>query len=129
GMGLHPPPFELDGIGDEAIGLDDIRAGLEIGPVNLLDNLGLSHAENVVAPQEVVRMVAKALAAKVGLLEIMAHEHRTHGTVEDHDPLRQDLLEATTCVVHGDVTHSETKMRIDARRGRKARPSFGSEHR
>ena len=50
----------------------------------------LGQAQHVAVAAEIARMVAKTLAAEVGLGEVVGLEHRAHRPVEDDDPVTKD---------------------------------------
>ena len=84
---------QVVGLGDagrgERVGGHDVRARFQVGPVDRLHGGGLGQAQQVDVASEVVRVVAEALAAEVGLAEPAFLEHRPHRPVEDDDPLAQ----------------------------------------
>src|SRR5204862_3333631 len=75
----------------EGVGLDDVGAGAQVGFVDRLDDLGPRQLEQVAVALEALRMVLEALAAVVGLAELVALDHRAHRAVEDDDPFLEDL--------------------------------------
>ena len=58
------------------------------------DDLGLGQREQVVVTLQVLRVVGEALAAEVGLVEVLLLEHRAHRPVEDDDPLAEQVRQA-----------------------------------
>src|SRR5690606_15337150 len=52
----------------EGVGLDDIRPGLQIGPVNVTDNTRLGQGQQVVVAPQVLGAVLEALAPEIRLL-------------------------------------------------------------
>src|SRR6185437_4644976 len=81
--------------------------GVEVGAVDLFNDVGPGQVQDVVAPQERVGMIAKPVAAKIILLEVVPHEHRAHRAVEDHDSLREDSLETCPRIAH--IDHPECR--------------------
>src|SRR5438270_796101 len=79
-----------DGRGGEGGGGDDVGARVQVGAVRLLDQVGPREAEHVGVALERPRMVRKAVAAVVGLLQLLALEHGPGRAVEDQDPLREE---------------------------------------
>ena len=75
----------------ERVGLDDVRAGLEVAVVDLAHDLGLGQHQDVVGALQVARVVLEALAAEVRLGQRVALDHRAHRAVEHQDPLAHDL--------------------------------------
>ena len=91
---LHPVVGHGDGGGVEGVGLDDVRAGLEVRAVDVRDDLRPGEREEVVVPLEVPRPVGEPLAAVVPLVEPVGLDHRPHGAVQHQDPLLQERIEA-----------------------------------
>jgi hypothetical protein len=73
----------------EAVGLEDVGAGLEVGLVDAADHVGPRDAEQVVVALEVLGVAGEALAAIVGFDQLAALDHGAHGAVEDQDALRE----------------------------------------
>src|SRR5437016_2635396 len=66
----EPEAAELEGIGAERVGLEDLGAGADVCFVHFLDELGLFHAQLVVADVQE---------------EALRIQHRAHRPVEDVD--------------------------------------------
>ncbi len=79
-----------DGGRGEGVGLDDVRAGQKVLPVDLLDDVGAGQREQVAVALDVQRVGRETLAAEVLLAQLLELEHRAHGPVDDDDPLRQE---------------------------------------
>jgi hypothetical protein len=77
----------------EGVRLDDVRAGLEVLRVDLLDHVGASDHQDVVVALEVVGVVLEALAAEVSLGELVLLHGGAHGAVNHHDALLHDLVD------------------------------------
>ena len=69
----------------EAVRLDDVGACLEIVPVNAGDDVGTRQREHVAVPLEIARVIAKSIAAIVGLSGLVPLDHRPHCAVEHED--------------------------------------------
>jgi hypothetical protein len=81
----------------ERVGLDDVRARLQVSAVDVLDHLGLGQDEDfraVLQPDRVVREPAPSVILLGGLIPV---DHRPHRAVEDDDAFRQDFLKARRC--------------------------------
>ena len=76
-----------DARGAEAVGLDDVRAGLQVGAVDLLHHGRPGEHEDVVVAAQLVAVLGETLAAEVRLAELVALDHGTHGAVDDEDAL------------------------------------------
>ena len=76
--------------GGEAVGLDDVGAGLEIKPMDLLDHLGPRDGQQVAVALQVLRMVREARPPEVLLGQALGLQHGAHGAVEDDDALGQE---------------------------------------
>jgi hypothetical protein len=70
---------------------DEVGAGFEELPVNILDDRRLGEHKQVVAALEIVRPVLEALAAECGFIQLVLLDHRAHGAVEDHDAFCEQL--------------------------------------
>jgi hypothetical protein len=90
---LHPVIGHGDALRVEAVGLDDVRAGGEVLAVDLADDRGLGQHQQVVVALEVVRPVLEALAAVLGLAQLVTLDHRTHGTVEYEEAAGEQVSE------------------------------------
>ena len=81
------------GLGDarrgEGVGADDVGPGVEVGAVDVTDDVGLRHRQDVGVALEVVAVVGERLAAVAGLLELVALDEGAHGTVDHQDALAQ----------------------------------------
>ena len=53
--------------------------------MNILNDVGLSDIQNVVALAQIPPMMREFLAAVVGFFQLMGLDHRTHGTVDNHN--------------------------------------------
>jgi len=69
----------------------DVGTGLEVGPVHGEHDVGPREVEEVGVAGDVARMVAEALACIVFGCEPLLLEHRPPRTVEDEDPLVEEL--------------------------------------
>jgi len=76
---------EVGEVGPERVGLDGVRAGLEVGAMDVLDDVGARVVEDLVAPLETGEVVEG---------EISGLEHRAHGPVGDHHPLGESVQES-----------------------------------
>jgi hypothetical protein len=84
---LHAVVGHRDDLGVERVGLDQVRACLEVLAVDAADQVGLGQAQQVVVPPQVTGPVREPLAAVVRLLELVPLDHRPHGAVEDEQAL------------------------------------------
>ena len=85
---LEPVVRLRDGVAVERVGLDDVRAGLEVLAVDAADDVGPRQHEHVGVALEVVRMIGEPRAAIVGLAQRVALDHRAHRAVQNQDALR-----------------------------------------
>ena len=74
----------------EGVGLDDVRARFEERVVDLGHRLGLGQTQDIVVALEVLGVIHEAVAAVVGLRELLLLQHRAHGAVEKHDPCLEE---------------------------------------
>jgi hypothetical protein len=77
----------------EGVGLDDVRAGVEIGAVNAFDDVRACEYEDVVVAAQVARVIAEGIAPVVRLGEGVSLKHGAPRTVEDEDSLGEQTLE------------------------------------
>ncbi len=76
-----------DGRGGERIGLDEVGAGLEVLAVDGADDIRTREDEDVAVAAQVLRVILEALAAEVGLRQLVALDHRPHRAIEDEHAL------------------------------------------
>ena len=76
-----------NGSAAKGVGLDHVRAGFEILLVNRRNDVGASEDENVIVAFEILFVIGELGAAKVGLAEAVALDHRAHRAIEVHDAL------------------------------------------
>ena len=85
------------GLGDrrrvKGIRLDDVGAGLQIGGVDLADDVGLGERKEIVVPFQVPGGVAEAFAAIARFVQPIALDHRPHRPVEKEDALVEKTAE------------------------------------
>ena len=87
----------------EAVGLDDVRAGLEEAAVDGPDHVGARHGQDVAAAGQGVAVVAVAIAAEVVLAEAVGLDHGAHGPVHDENAAGEGFPQALGSV-HGHVS-------------------------
>ena len=64
-----------------------LRVRLQIGDVDVPDDLGLGQGKQIVVALQIRRPVRKTLAPIIFLPQPMGLDHGAHGTVEDNDTL------------------------------------------
>jgi len=101
------------------VGLDDVRARVEILAMNLGDDLRLRQHQDVAVALEVAGPRLEALAAIVALAEAIALDHGAHRAVDHQDALRERLAECVDAFGSG-RGHAETLSR-----SRLVRPEYG----
>jgi hypothetical protein len=74
----------------EGVGLDDVGAGVEVRVVDGADDIGARQGQQIAVALELLGMRREALAAEVGLAELVRLDLRAHGAVDDEDALAQD---------------------------------------
>ena len=77
--------------GVEGIGFDDIRTSVQIGTVNLADDIGLSQGQQIVVARQFMGMVIEAVAAKISIRQLFGLDHSSHGAVQQQNPLSERL--------------------------------------
>ncbi|MEZ4268571.1 MAG: hypothetical protein R3F39_19575 [Myxococcota bacterium] len=91
----------------EGVGLENVRARLEIGPVNRRDDVRPGEHQQVVVAAQIARVVLEALAPVVGLGEPVALDHRAHRPVQDEDALGQSLVQCGDSQISGVSGHEQ----------------------
>ncbi len=76
---------QRDGRRVEGVGLDNVRAGLQVGLVDVADDLRLGQRQQVVVALQVARPVLEAFPPVAVLVQLVALDHGAHGTVQDQD--------------------------------------------
>ena len=82
-----------DSGGAEGVGLDDIRTGLEVGLVDVADDLRLGERQQIVVALQVARPVLEAFPPVAVLVQLVALDHGPHGPVQDQDAFFEQLFE------------------------------------
>ena len=85
-----------DAGGRESIRLDDVRAGLEVGSVGGLDDIGPGEGEHVAVTLERRVVAPEPLAPVVLFLQAEALLHGAGGTIQYQQALRQRLRQGMT---------------------------------
>ena len=88
---LQPIVGHGDRLRVERVRLDDVGAGLEVGPMDLFDHLRLGQRKEIVRPFEIARMIGKLRAAIRALVQPVALDHRSHRAIEDQNALLQGV--------------------------------------
>ena len=78
-------------MGVERVGLDDIRTGLQILPMNVFDDRRLREIQQIVMPLEILLPILEALTSKGRLIQLPLLNHRPHRAIKDQDPFVQHL--------------------------------------
>ena len=82
-----------DGGRIERVGLDDVRARVQIRGVDADDDVGPAEGEQIVVALQVRRVIGEAFAPVPGLVQPMGLDHRSHGAVEHENAPGQQVLE------------------------------------
>jgi len=86
---LHAVVAHRRGIRVERVGFDDVGAGFEELPVDVLNQLGTRYRQQVVVALQVPVPLAESLAAEIVLCQAIALNHSAHRTIEKQDSLRK----------------------------------------
>ena len=73
----------------ERVRFDDIGAGLQILPVNVLNNCRLGEVQKVVVALQILFPIFEPLATKGRFIQLPLLDHRTHRSVENQNSLLQ----------------------------------------
>ena len=101
----HAVVGQRDPVGVERVGLDEVAACIEVGPVDVGDDLRLGDRQQVVVALEVLTPVGEPGPAIVGLGELVALDEGAHRAVQDEDPGAQRLRERDSRVGTGAAGH------------------------
>ena len=88
GLPLESIIRERDRLGGERVRLDDVRARFEISVVDLVDQMRLRDAQQIISSEERNGLIALLLPPEVLLRQSMSLDHGGHGSVENEDALR-----------------------------------------
>ena len=88
----QPELLQRDGVGVEGVGLDDVRSGFEVLPVDRLDNVGPRQAEDIGGVLEVDPVVAKPFAPVVRLGRLEAVNERPHRPIQQQDATGDEVV-------------------------------------
>jgi hypothetical protein len=94
GQRLHAVVVQRDDLGIEGIGLDQVGAGGQVLSVDLQDHLRPGQHQQVVVALQILVPAGEARTAVIGLLQLVALDHRAHGPVDDEDAFAQQRVEA-----------------------------------
>ena len=78
---FQPIVLERNSVGVERIGLDQVRARLQVFGVDIADQGGLREAQDVIGSEKIGVGVGKALTPEVLFTELVALNHRAHRAV------------------------------------------------
>ena len=101
GVRLELVVGQRDRVAVERVRADDVGAGVEVLAVDAGDDLGLGQHQEVVLATQVAGMVGEALAAEVGLGQLVTLDERAHRAVEHQNSRTQKLGQAGVAVVSG----------------------------
>ncbi len=90
--------------GVEGVGFENVRAGIQVGFLDGLDDVGARQQQQVVVAFHVLWPVDEAFATVVGFFQLVALDHGAHAAVENQYALLESLLEglkASGAVDHG----------------------------
>ena len=112
GDGLHAVVGLGDARGIEGVGFQDVGAGIQVGLLDLGDDLRLGQQQQVVVALDVARPVGETLATVVRFFQPIALDHGAHAAVEDEDALREGVAEggeARAAIGHGHSTEMKRR--------------------
>ena len=96
-----------DALGAERIGLDDVSPGPQVAAVDVEYHVRACQAEHVVIA---AHLTAKQMEPPPEVLfrQVVRLNHRTHGTVQHHDPLLNYILDSFHLIVLDGAVHFAT---------------------
>src|SRR5262249_29288955 len=89
--------------------LDNVRPGVEVGAVELLDHARLREHEHIGAVLQGLRMAAEAGAAIIVFARLTRVDQRAHRAVEKQDAIRQQFLQQLARIRHAGSSTKDTK--------------------
>ncbi len=96
---------EVERVAVEGVGRNDVGPGLQVGAVDVLDDLGLREDHHLGAILEQHGVVAEAGAAVVGFLWLVREDHRPHRSVEDEDAAGEEVFQVVARADVGGAGH------------------------
>ena len=107
-MGLESELGQAEPGRGKGVGSEYVGPGIEIPPLRILDNIGLSEYENVDTALQVALVVRESLAPVLLLGQSHRLEHHTPRAVENHHSLFEDAFELSYAVrsCHGHAVSS-----------------------
>src|SRR5439155_19657614 len=109
GMLLKSKVGEADGCCVKRTCLDNVRPGVEVGAMDLLDHAGLREHEHIGAVLQGLRMATEARAAIVLFSRLTRVDQRAHRAVEKKDALGEQLLQQMARARHAGSSTNNTK--------------------
>jgi hypothetical protein len=106
--GLQPVVRLADARGRERVGRGDVRAGGEIAPMDVEDDVRAGQVEQVRITGQVLRVVREPFRAVVVRRQARVLEHRAPGAVQDDDPVPQEVGKVRPDLVCSSLCHGAT---------------------
>ena len=79
-------------LGTECIGFDNVRSGLKIGFVNLLNQIRTGNAKHIIVAFHLSGQVTEPFSTKIIFCQMIALNHRTLGSVQNQNALSDSFL-------------------------------------
>jgi hypothetical protein len=99
---LHPVVGHGHPGGGEGVGLQDVGARLQVGPVDGPDDVRAGDPQEVVVPLQRLRVVRPPLAPEVRLIQLVALDHGPHGPVQHQDAPGEGVSEEPHALAPGE---------------------------
>ncbi len=79
--------------GTKRIRLDNVAAGLEVGPMDVRDFLGVGQAQNVGKILQILVVIGESLTPHRSLVQLQSLDHRPHCPVEQQNSLADKFVQ------------------------------------
>ena len=87
--------------GVKGVGADNIRAGIQVGLMDVFDNIRPGYRKQIVVALDIQMEIGKAFAAVIRFFELIGLNHAPHGAVDDQNAVLEGVLECmnTLCSI------------------------------
>src|SRR5690606_9124840 len=102
---------------DLGVGLEDIGAGLQVGPVDIADHRRLGQDQQIIVALQVPGPVRKAGAAEIRLAQLAVLDHGAHGAIHHQNALPGGLVELEDALLAVGVCRVQWSALLDAAMG------------
>ena len=91
--GIVDEKFALSDAGrPEGIRLDDVGSSFQKSAMDIANHVRLSQGEQVPVIQQIFRRILETIPADISFLHPVGTDRRAHRSIDDGDPILEDLL-------------------------------------